>query len=300
MSEQVEAAPQPVKRNRGKLIAILLGGIALFCFACIIITALFSDTEEEPAASEEVAQATDTQEEATAAPEPTDTAEPTNTAEPTETPEPTNTPTTTYTPRPTNTPTRRPTATRTPTPTITPTPIILAGSGDAVVDVDRPNDPALAHIVGNAGGRANFAIWSYGPDGERIDLLVNTIDPYEGTRPLDFLEGEHVTRFEVIASGEWTITILPLTAARQVEVPGEIEGTGDDVIVLVGGDPDTAVITGNEGGAANFAIWSYSTSAGRDLLVNTTDTYEGTVILDRDTIIMDIHAEKPWTISITD
>src|SRR5690606_8156136 len=103
-------------------------------------------------------------------------------------------------------------------------------------------------------------------------------------------------RFEVTAGGAWTIEILPLTAARVAEVPGSIEGMGDDVILLIGGTPDTATIT-NEG-ESNFAVWGYGDS--RSLLVNEIGDYSGTVILDADTVILVITSEGSWSINITE
>ncbi len=91
-------------------------------------------------------------------------------SEPSDTPKPTDTPQPTNTPRPTNTP--LPTATNTPIPE----PIIISGSGDDVVDIDKWSGPAI--LIINYQGRSNFVISNYGAGGEKIDLLVNTIGSY--------------------------------------------------------------------------------------------------------------------------
>lgn len=78
--------------------------------------------------------------------------------------------------------------------------------------------------------------------------MVNTTDPYDGIVPLDFMADEHAARFEVKAHGDWTIEILPLSTARVLVVPGSIDGKGDDVILLTGSKPDTAIIKGNDEG----------------------------------------------------
>src|SRR5262249_49952845 len=137
----------------------------------------------------------------------TETPSSTNTATASNTPQPTHTPVPTETPRPTSTPAPTDTPLPTSTDTATPAPIALTGKGDAVVDISKPHGAALAHI--KYGGGGNFAITNYGPNGERINLLVNTIGQYEGTRPLDFLDGEQTARFEVNASGPWEIDVLP-------------------------------------------------------------------------------------------
>jgi predicted small lipoprotein YifL len=244
---------------------------------------------------------------ATATPEPTNTPRPTDTPEPTSTPLPTDTPVPTDTPEPTNTPTPtltptqtptrtpKPTSTSTPTPTPVPEPLVYTGSGDAVVDLDRPNEASLIHIAGNAAGH-HFAVKSYDSVGNYLELLVNTTEPYNGTRPLDFMADEYATRLEITASGDWAVTISPLVLISVLDVPGTYEGEGDDVIFL-NGNPDLATIEGNQAGR-HFAIKGYN--GGRNLLVNTTDPYEGTVILHKETLILEIIAEGPWSITVTE
>jgi hypothetical protein len=174
---------------------------------------------------------------------------------------------------------------------------VFTGSGDSVVTFDRPAQPAIVHITGNAGSR-HFAVVSYAPDGGYIDLLVNTTDPYDGIRPLDF-DGEHAARFEVSATGDWKIEILPLSSAHTLWVPGAMQGADDDVVALAGGTPDLATVNGNAENR-HFAIVSYSaTTHYLDLLVNTTDPYQGTVMVDRNARYLVVDSEGSWSISIT-
>jgi len=229
---------------------------------------------------------------------PTNTSEPTATSTPltpTDTPQPTNTPRPTRTPRPTNTP--KPTN----TPTPTPAPIILSGNGDAVVDVEKWDGPAIVHIT-NSGGR-NFAIWNYGADNEKIDLLVNVIGKYEGSRPLDWNDDEHTTRFQVESSGNWEIQVLPFEQMRIVTIPGTFEGTGDDVVALVGSNaPDILKIDASTAGK-NFAIWGWGNE--RDLLINEIAPYTGNILVDsklpasNGVLVLDIAATGNWSIEVT-
>lgn len=236
--------------------------------------------------------------------------EPAPAATPTITLTPTITQTETITPSPTltETPTLAPTATKTATATITPTPtetftptpsptpIVLSGSGDSIVDVALPNGfVGLVHIIGNASSRF-FAVKNYDAAGNVIDLLVNTTDPYDGVRPLDFRNGEHTSRFEISANGQWTIEVLPLTAIEKLEIPGTFSGSGDYVFALTGGTPDLATIHGNEK-ARFFAVIGYGDNI--DLLVNTTEPYQGTVILGTKTFIIEVQAIGDWTVEVT-
>ena len=173
-------------------------------------------------------------------------------------------------------------------------PIVYQGTGDGIVEVSKNDIAMIIHVVGNSSSR-HFAVENFGADGEVIDLLVNTTDPYDGIRPLDFYDDELTTRFQVSADGPWRIELLPLTAARRLDLPGVIEGNGDDVFYL-NGTPDLAIIQGNEG-SQHFAVVSYGDSS--DLLVNTTDPYNGTVILDRETFVIEVDSEGSWRIEIT-
>ena len=229
---------------------------------------------------------------ATEAPAPTDAPAPTATAEPTATVEPTETDT--------------PMPTATPKPTAIPEPVTLTGTGDSVVDAEGWQcQPGLVHITGNAGGRF-FAVENFDADGERLELLANTTDPYDGWRPLDWMDDECTTRFQVQGAGEWSITLLPLAPIPEVdehrmEIPGTYEGEGDDVIILAGAanTPDLANVSGNADGRF-FAVMAWTAKRGSDqLLINTVDPYEGTVILDPMTLAIEVRAVGAWTVEVT-
>jgi len=175
-----------------------------------------------------------------------------------------------------------------------PEPIILSGSGDSVVDIEKPDKAMVVHIIGNKSSN-HFAVINYDKEGERIELLVNTTESYDGIRPLDFENGEWTSRFEINASGSWTIEVLPLSSLRILSVPGSIKGKGDEVFLLMDDIPDLAKITGNAK-SNHFAVLGYN--GGRDLLVNTTEPYEGTVILNKSTFIIEVIAVDNWAIEV--
>lgn len=202
----------------------------------------------------------------------------------------------TPTPLPTNTPTPSKTPLPSPTPTTPPEPIVLTGTGDSVVDVDKWDGPAIARVKYTGGG--NFAVWNVDDASQKIDLLINTIGAYEGVVPVDFLDREHTARFEITASGSWEIQVLPLDLARRETIPSTIQGVNDDVIILQGSSSPDLLTASAPAGTGNFAIWSYSQN-GRDLVINEIAPYSGTVALDRTTILLVIVAEGQWTIEIT-
>lgn len=65
-------------------------------------------------------------------------------------------------------------------------------------------------------------------------------------------------------------------------------------MLLVSGSPTRASITGNAG-AHHFAVAVYGAS-GSDLLVNTTDPYEGNVMVTDDPVVLEVDSEDAWSI----
>jgi len=193
-------------------------------------------------------------------------------------------------------PTATPVPTETPEPTPEPDPIILSGSGDSILDVDKPGSPMLVSIKGNSCSRY-FVVTSLDENNETLDLLVNTTDPYEGSGPLDFSDFQLTVRLQVESNCEWEISILPLSAARTLTIPGSISGTGDELFLLDGGTPDLVHVVGNSAGRY-FGVFSYSDFS--DLVVNTTDPYDGTGILSVNTVAIEVEAVGEWTIEISE
>lgn len=115
--------------------------------------------------------------------------------------EPAQAPMDTPTPPPTATPVS-PTATSVPpTPTLPPEPILFEGAGDSIVDLVKWKGPAILIVEGNAESQ-HFAVIAHG--GDYWDLIVNTIDPYQGV----VIVGVDTTVLEVMATGLWTLDII--------------------------------------------------------------------------------------------
>lgn len=176
-----------------------------------------------------------------------------------------------------------------------PEPIELTGTGPSVMDLDKGNYPAIAIIEGGTSGSV-FSVTGHSPDSDLPNPIVATFDSYSGIRPLDVDGDSPTSRLEIEAKGDWTITILPITEAEVFNVPGTFEGEGDTVLILKG-TPDTAIISGNKDGGNVFSITGHG---GRfpDPMVATFDPYEGEVIVDPETILLEIQATGPWSITV--
>lgn len=173
-----------------------------------------------------------------------------------------------------------------------------SGTGDDVVRIDKPkaDRPALLVIDGNREGR-HFSVIGYTANRERTGVLVNTTDSYSGIVPLDLPPTENTAFLEVSASGSWAIDLYPIGAAQTVDVPGSFDGEGDRVL-WVEGEPSTAEIRGNQN-QRHFSVIAYDQYGNRQkVLVNTTDPYDGTVLMPRDVLLLEVSASGSWTIRL--
>lgn len=182
---------------------------------------------------------------------------------------------------------------------IIPEPIVFSGSGDDIVDLDIPDDfgDYVFQICGNESAE-HFSVISYNSQGEYSELLVNTSDPYEGVT-MD--ASQDVARLEVKATGEWSISVTSLYSMPMVGLDEVHGGTGDAVFLNAGGAGDgTAHISGNEE-SRHFAVTAYVLDGDvfdRELWVNTTEAYEGTVMTGGTPIIIVVDASDAWEITL--
>lgn len=166
-----------------------------------------------------------------------------------------------------------------------------SGNGDDYFEIAPLDELWYMEITGNASGN-HFAVKGYDASGGYAELFVNTTEPYSGS----VFELEQSTRMlEITSSGDWTVRLKPLSSAPVLTANEVYSGSGDAVL-LVPADCTSAKITGN-GGSHHFAVKGYGDYY--DLLVNTTDPYNGTVRLERNTVVMTVTAEGGWQITVS-
>jgi hypothetical protein len=184
--------------------------------------------------------------------------------------------------------------TDTPGPTL-PDPILEIGSGNSVVNIDKWTGPAVLSATHDGDG--NFTITNYSAANVKLAQLVNVTGPYYGTLPLDFMTSEQTTRFEITATGGWELQVIPIEQARTEYLPTTIEGYGDDVIMLSGGDPDQLKIDAS-GSTDNFVINGFGSGNWYQLLSKTAP-YTGTITATTGTTALAVTANGSWSIQVT-
>jgi len=178
--------------------------------------------------------------------------------------------------------------------TSTTLPAILAegeGQGDDVIKLEIPAVPVVVELTHD--GTSNFAVTSLDDSFESIDLLVNEIGPYEGTRGMQLSEDEIVTGLEIMADGNWTYEIRPVAQEPVLSCP--VNGRGDDIIVLSNFKDSGRPADLTHDGESNFSIVTYGGFL-PDLIVNEIGPYDGTVKVSAEPFVWDITADGAWSI----
>jgi TM2 domain-containing membrane protein YozV len=168
-------------------------------------------------------------------------------------------------------------------------PVTQSGAGDSVLAL-----PATAAIVtATHDGGANFALTVLDASNESTgELLVNTIGGYSGTTVYGFTSFSEPKSLQVMADGNWTITIAPVASAPALTG----SGTGD-AVMLYDGDPST--LTATHQGSSNFVVIEETGEAfSMGLLVNEIGAYNGTVPLSGGPSVIAITADGGWTLAV--
>jgi hypothetical protein len=218
------------------------------------------------------------------------------TAGPTAAPKPTDTPKPTDVPKATNTPKPSPT----PKPTIAPQ--TLSGSGQQASS-KFPLVRGLAIFELSHSGNSNFAIFLLNDKGDQIDLLVNEIGSFNGSKPLGITaSGEYL--LDVQADGKWTVTITqPFPPSDAPKPPQTFSGSGPEATAMVYLASGLTTFKMTHDGSGNFAIWLLDSSGQYvDLLVNEIGTFDGskaTGIRTAGAYLFGVEADGNWTLEIS-
>ncbi|HBZ39566.1 MAG TPA: hypothetical protein DF712_19755 [Balneola sp.] len=172
------------------------------------------------------------------------------------------------------------------------------GSGDDILVIEKPDEdmPALLVINGNRGSN-HFSVTSFDASRDRIDLLVNTTEPYSGIVAVDLPVGTNTKMLEISASGSWAINVYPIGAAHKISTDNPKSDSGDNIL-WIEGDASIATISGNSN-SSHFSVTAYDGSGRRNgLLVNTTDRYNGKVMIPKGTLLLQVTASGNWSVKL--
>jgi hypothetical protein len=190
-------------------------------------------------------------------------------------------------------PTPTPVPTPPPTPTPPPAPVVLSGRGDDVVKIPAQylGKPVLLAATHN--GSANFIVEALDSSNQTADVAVNEIGVFRGMVALNFRSGEGVS-LKVKADGAWTLTFKSPTTALGFD--RSASGHGDEVLLYTGTSGVAAI---SHRGKANFIVETYGTDGQLDdIPVNEIGNYDGRVPVGAGTLLVAVHADGNWTITV--
>lgn len=172
-----------------------------------------------------------------------------------------------------------------------------SGRGDSVIRLSQSDVDLVAIVEISHRGSSNFVVQVLDGSGSNIDLLVNTIGSYTGTRLIDEI-GTDAALIEITADGAWDITVSSVALANVGQITNW--GTGDEVLLFR--DSDSVSVKIGEftcnGCESNVVMLSYSDS-GRDLLINDIGAYSGQVVVPAGTFLITIEADSQWAFTLS-
>lgn len=169
-----------------------------------------------------------------------------------------------------------------PQPSNMPELITFSGTGDDVTTVFTLKQ-GIAIFNLSYDGESNFFINLLDEGGQQVDLLVNTIGAYKGSKAIGVEEdnmlgakpGNYV--MNISAEGNWNVQIQQPQPLEPVDVlPLNFEGTGDSVSPFFRLNAGLTTFTMSHDGSSNFIIDLIHTEGRKvDLLANEIGTYDG-------------------------
>ena len=102
---------------------------------------------------------------------------------------------------------------------------------------------------------------------------------------------------EISASGSWAINVYPIGAAHKISTDNPKSDSGDNIL-WIEGDASIATISGNSN-SSHFSVTAFDGSGRRNgLLVNTTDPYNGKVMVPKGTLLLQVTASGNWSVNL--
>jgi von Willebrand factor type A domain len=167
---------------------------------------------------------------------------------------------------------------------------VLTGSGDGEIELIKTAlGPAVVHISGNSDSQY-FAVRTLGTN----NVLVMTMEPFEGARPLDW-DGDESSGFKIWATGPWRIEMLPLSAIPTFT--DSFNGNGNMVVHYTGTGSRVRITGNNEG--QHLEVWALSTYGPYRRLVDTNQPCAEEYQISQGRQIFEVQATGSWTITIT-
>ena len=163
-------------------------------------------------------------------------------------------------------------------------------------------DEGLSIFSMKHSGSSNFAVWLLDSSGNKVDLLANEVEDFDGAKAVGISQSDDFV-LDIEADGPWLVDISQPRPEIAQSAPVSFIGTGQQVPPLFELSPGLARFEMEHDGERNFAIWLLDCNGEMvDLLVNEIGPFDGskaTGIEDRGIYCLDISADGNWRINIS-
>ena len=167
--------------------------------------------------------------------------------------------------------------------------LTYSGFGDDVIELDKEIASGIAEY--NYTGSSNFIVVGYNSAMDMNDLMANEIGSVSGSTlfGIGYFKSEKTKFIEITASGDWTITLNPVSKAASFTGTGS--GTG-----VYKGNIKAGKKKISYDGPSNFIVQQWCTNGTSDLLANEIGSYKGTKLVKGGSCLIAVQSEGTWSI----
>jgi hypothetical protein len=183
---------------------------------------------------------------------------------------------------------------------VEPEPITVSGNGQQASEYFELEE-GISIFKLDSNGNGHFSMVLYSESGDYIELLVNEIGSFDGSKLVSVEEsGKYL--LDVSADGNWQAYITQPRNIEKNEAPLTLSGNGQEASNFFYLDSGMRRFTMSHSGSGHFAMVLY-TAEGEymNLLVNEIGSFDGSKAVslpDSGNYLLDVSADGNWEVSI--
>jgi hypothetical protein len=189
----------------------------------------------------------------------------------------------------------------TPAPVPEPSPISLVGSWQQSSQMFHL-EKGLSIFSMQHQGSSNFTIWLVDRSGKKVDLLVNVVGEFSGSKAEEITTASEY-HLNITSDGQWAVDITQPRPMTAQPVPLSMTGVGQHATQFFTLKEGSAIFRMTHNGSSNFAVWLDDVNGKHvDLLANKFGTFDGSKTEDIDQggiYLLDVDADGDWKIDIS-